>query len=159
MRFARNALVTAAILTLATTAADAQRRKPPYYASIAAGEARMRSGPGKNYPTQWVYRRADLPIRVIDIYQDWRRVEDPDGTTGWLQVGLLSDRRTAYIGREIVELRISPRSAAGVAWRAAPGVVGRLSRCTAGWCYFDVNGRGGYIEQSRLWGVDPGETL
>lgn len=160
MRFATTGIVAATLVAvLSTTAADAQRRKPPYYASIAAGEARMRSGPGKNYPTQWVYRRADLPIRVIDIYQDWRKVEDPEGTQGWLQVGLLSDRRTAFVGRELVELRSSPQSGASVAWRAASGVVGRLSRCSRGWCYFDVKGRGGYVEQARLWGVDPNEEL
>lgn len=160
MRFATTGIVAATLVAaLSTTAADAQRRKPPYYASIAAGEARMRSGPGKNYPTQWVYRRADLPIRVLDIYQDWRKVEDPEGTQGWLQVGLLSDRRTAFVGRELIELRSSPQSGASVAWRAAPGVVGRLSRCSRGWCYFDVKGRGGYVEQARLWGVDPNEEL
>ncbi len=160
MRLGRQALWATMVVTMAAaTPADAQRRKPPYYASIAAGEARMRSGPGKNYPTQWVYRRADLPIRVIDIYQDWRRVEDPDGTRGWLQVGLLSDRRTAFVPSDMVELRASPQAGAAVVWRAAAGVVGRLSRCTGGWCYFDVRGRGGYVEQARLWGVDPGETM
>ncbi len=161
MRFASHASAVAVVLTMTmamTDSADAQRRKTPYYASIAAGEARMRSGPGKNYPTQWVYRRADLPIRVIDIYQDWRRVQDPDGATGWFQVGLLSDRRTAYVPRA-VELRSAPRAAAPVAWRAAPGVVGRLSRCAGGWCHFNVRGRGGYVEQAKLWGVTPGEQL
>ncbi|KQN37772.1 hypothetical protein ASG37_12245 [Sphingomonas sp. Leaf407] len=159
-RFGRQALLASAVATLLTTLpADAQRRKPPYYASVAAGEARMRSGPGKNYPTQWVYRRADLPIKVVDVYQDWRRVEDPDGTRGWFQVGLLSDRRTAYVAQDMVELRASPQPGAAVAWRAAKGVVGRLSRCTGGWCYFDVRGRGGYVEQARLWGVDPGEAM
>ncbi len=160
MRLGRQAMMAAMACTvLATTAADAQRRKTPYYASIAAGEARMRSGPGKNYPTLWVYRRADLPIKVIDIYQDWRRVEDPDGTRGWFQVGLLSDRRTAYVPGETVELRASPSAGAAVAWRAAPGVVGRLSRCSGSWCYFDVQGKGGYVEQTRLWGVDADERM
>ena len=44
-------------------------------------------------------------------------------------------------------------------WRAAPGVVGRLSKCARGWCHFDVRGRGGYVEAVRLWGVEPGEVL
>lgn len=160
MRFATAGIVvTTLVATLSAPVAQAQRRKPPYFASIAAGEARMRSGPGKNYPTQWVYRRADLPIQVIDIYQDWRKVVDPEGTQGWLQVGLLSDRRTGFVIEPVVELRASPQAGARVAWRAAAGVVGRLSRCSGGWCYFDVKGRGGYVEQARLWGVTPDEEL
>ncbi|MHA3839868.1 SH3 domain-containing protein [Sphingomonas aestuarii] len=149
----------ACLSLVAIDAADAQRRKPPYYASVSASEARMRTGPGKNYPVSWEYRRADLPIKVVDIYKDWRKVEDPGGTQGWMQVGLLADRRTAIVVGQIVELRASPATGARVNWRAAPGVVGRITECDRGWCRFDVKGRTGYVQQARLWGVDPGERF
>ena len=42
----------------------------------------MRTGPGRNYPGIWLYKRRDLPIRVIQIYPNWRKVEDPDGEQG-----------------------------------------------------------------------------
>jgi SH3-like domain-containing protein len=135
------------------------QRKPPYFASINADKARMRTGPGRNYPASWLYQRKDLPIKVIDIYGEWRKVEDPDGTQGWMQVNLLSDTRTAVVVGTILEMRSAPRFNARVSWRAAPGVVGRVSKCTAGWCWFDVRGRGGYVEQSHIWGTEPGEVL
>jgi SH3-like domain-containing protein len=154
-----------AALGLGVTIADAsaQQRKTPYYASISAGLARMRTGPGRNYPAIWLYRRADLPVRVVAVYNDreqaWRKVEDPDGTQGWMQANLLSERRTALVIGTIAELRERPEPQARVQWRAAPGVVGRISKCAQGWCHFDVKGRDGYVEQSRIWGTDPGETL
>jgi SH3-like domain-containing protein len=153
--------MTGAVLaaSLIAGAAEAQTRKPPYFASIAASEARMRTGPGRNFPVNWVYVRADLPIRVVDIYRDWRKVESSDGTQGWMQVGLLSDRRTAIVEGGIAELREQPRASARVAWRAAPGVVARIRNCARGWCLIDVQGRGGYVEQTRLWGVAPDEDV
>lgn len=150
-------IVVAAMMVAAP--AEAQRRKPPYYASISQEKARMRTGPGKNYPSSWLYQREDLPIRVIEVYGDWRKIEDPDGTQGWMFVGLLSDTRTALVVGSIAEMRSAPRVAAHVNWRAAPGVVGRISKCARGWCWLDIHGRGGYVEQSKLWGVDPGEEL
>lgn len=141
------------------SAAEAQKRATPYFASISAGEARMRTGPGKNYPVSWLYVRADLPIRVVDIYADWRKVEDPGGTQGWMQVGLLSDTRTAIVTGGTAELLSSPRAGAPVVWRSEAGVVGRIRDCARGWCWFDVRGRAGYVQQSRLWGVEPGEEL
>ena len=57
--------------------ASAQDKKPPYWASIASGEAMMRTGPGRNYPGIWLYKRRDLPIRVVQIYPNWRKIEDP----------------------------------------------------------------------------------
>lgn len=149
----------ACLSLVAIDSADAQRRKPPYYASISAGEARMRTGPGKNYPVSWEYRRADLPIKVVDIYKDWRKIEDPGGTQGWMQVGLLADRRTAIVVGQAIEMRASASPGARINWRAAPGVVGRISDCDRGWCRYEVGRRSGYVQQARLWGVDPGERL
>ena len=77
--------------------ASAQDKKPPYWASIASGEAMMRTGPGRNYPGVWLYKRRDLPVRVLQIYPNWRKIEDPDGEQGWMLVTLLSDRRTAIV--------------------------------------------------------------
>jgi SH3-like domain-containing protein len=153
--------VVALALGLTTLSADGAQaqRKPPYFASIASGKARMRTGPGRQYPASWLYQREDLPIKVIDIYGEWRKIEDPDGTQGWMQVNLLSETRTAMVIGRIVEMRSAPRFNALVNWRAAPGVVGRISRCGHGWCWFDVRGRGGYVEQSHIWGVDPNESV
>jgi SH3-like domain-containing protein len=154
------ALGVAALGVTALALDDAYaQRKPPYFASIAASKARMRTGPGRHYPASWLYQREDLPIKVVDVYGEWRKIEDPDGTQGWMQVNLLSDTRTAMVKGSILEMRDQPRFNARVAWRAAPGVVGRVSRCARGWCWFDVRGRGGYVEQSHIWGVDPNETL
>lgn len=131
--------------------------KPPYWASIAAGEARMRTGPGRQFPAVWLYRRAGLPVRVIETYPNWRKIEDPDGTQGWMQANLLSEDRAGIVRGEIRALRQSPGEQAPVIWRAEPGVVGKLSECRRGWCKIDVRGRMGYVETAHLWGVDAGE--
>lgn len=147
------------LVLLATGHASAQKRQPPYYASIAAGKARMRTGPGRNYPATWLYQRADLPIKVVEVYKEWRKIEDPDGTQGWMLRTLLSDRRTAIVTGSITELRETPDFGSRILWRAEPGVIGRISKCAGGWCWFDVDGKAGYVQQTHLWGTDPGEQL
>jgi len=155
------ALLTIVAATLSISAAVAQRtRQPPYMASISAGDAMMRSGPGRNYPAIWRYVRRDLPVRVTAVYEHWRKVQDPDGTTGWMLVNLLSDQRTAIVrGTENRPMHETPDEASPIRFRAAPGVVGRVSRCGGGWCLFDVRGRNGYIRIDQVWGVEPGETI
>lgn len=145
----------------AATAAGAQeRKKTPYWASISAGEAMMRTGPGKNYPAIWLYKRADLPVKVLEVYPSWRKIQDPDGTTGWMLVNLLSDTRTAIVrGNAPAPLHEEPRAESKIRYRAEPGVVGRLSECTVDWCRFEVGKRGGYIRTGNIWGVDPGESF
>ena len=151
-------VAVAMLLTLVGGEALAQRQ-PPYWASISAGKARMRAGPGRNFPANWLYQRADLPIRVIATYPNWRKIEDPDGTQGWMQANLLSEDRTAIVTGAIRPMRATPDRDAHIVWRAEPGVVGRISDCEDGWCRLDVNGRAGYIEMAHIWGVGQSEEL
>ncbi|HWH22931.1 MAG TPA: SH3 domain-containing protein [Allosphingosinicella sp.] len=141
--------------------AEAQKdKRPPYWASISAGKAMMRAGPGKNYPATWLYVRADLPIKVIEVYPNWRRVQDPDGATGWMLVHLLSDTRTALVrGEGPREMHEEPDASSRIVYRAAPGVVGRLSDCSGEWCRLDVGGKRGFIRKADFWGTDAGESF
>ena len=146
---------------LSLSAAEAQRPRPtPYWASISAGRAMMRTGPGRNYPGTWLYVRPDLPVRVTEVYQNWRKVQDPDGTSGWMLVNLLSDTRTAIVrGEEPRPMHERPDAQSPVRFRAEPGVVGRISRCADGWCHFDVRGRSGFIQIAYIWGIARHETV
>jgi len=146
-------------IALASPAA-AQEKKPPYWASIASGEAMMRTGPGKNYPGVWLYKRRDLPIRVVRTYPNWRMIEDPDGTRGWMLVTLLSDRRTGIVRKgEPRALHVEPSDSSAVRYRAEAGVVGRLEKCGGGWCLMKIGKREGYIRAGDLWGVAADEVV
>jgi SH3-like domain-containing protein len=143
-----------------TAPAAAQDRQPPYWASIASGEAMMRTGPGRNYPGTWLYKRRDLPIRVLKLYPNWRLIEDPDGTRGWMLVTLLSDRRTAVVRPgEPRPVRADPNPSAQVRYLAEPGAVGRIDHCRAGWCHIAFGKREGHVRTSDIWGVGANEVV
>jgi SH3-like domain-containing protein len=140
--------------------AAAQEKQPPYWASIASGQAMSRTGPGKNYPGVWLYQRRDLPVRVVKKYQTWRLIRDPDGAQGWMLVTLLSDRRTAVVKPgDPRPVRVEPSDGAKVRYMAEQGVVGRISKCASGWCHIEVGKRDGYIRISDLWGVAENEVV
>ena len=147
------------ILVLATAAA-AQEKQPPYWASIASGQAMTRTGPGKNYPGVWLYQRRDLPVRVVKKYQNWRLIQDPEGAQGWMLVTLLSDRRTAVVKPgDPRPVRTSPGDSAKTRYLAQQGVVGRIGKCRDGWCRIEIGKREGYVSTADIWGVGAGETV
>lgn len=145
----------AVALTLfgAASAAGQAQRKPPYWASIEEPEARMRTGPSTEFPVTWVYKRKNLPVKVVAVHSVWRKVKDRDGDQGWLHVRLLSPKRTAIvIGKDVGTLRDAPEPNAHISWRVEPGVVGIIDECDRGYCRFETDGRYGYIETARIWG-------
>jgi len=148
------------MLVLASPAL-AQEKQPPYWASIASGQALTHTGPGKNYPNVWLYQRRDLPVRVIKKYETWRLIQDPDGAKGWMLVSLLSDRRTALVKTgDPRPIRAGASDGAKVRYMAEPGVVGRISKCKGdGWCRIEIGNRQGYVRASDLWGVGENEVV
>jgi SH3-like domain-containing protein len=153
-------LFAALLIVAAAAPALAQEKQPPYWASIASGQAMTRNGPARTYPGKWLYQRRDLPVRVLQKYENWRLIQDPDGDKGWMLVTLLSDRRTALVKPgDPRPIYSDPSDGAHVRYRVEAGVVGRIDHCKAGWCRIEIGSREGYIRKSDIWGVSPNETV
>jgi SH3-like domain-containing protein len=150
----------AGMTMLLATPAAAQEKQPPYWASIASGQAMTHTGPGRNYPNVWLYQRRDLPVRVVKKYENWRLIQDPDGAQGWMLVTMLSDRRTAIVRPGPPRtVRVGPYDTARPQYMAEPGVVGRVSKCDSGWCKIEIGNRRGYVRTSDIWGVSDNEVV
>lgn len=124
----------------------------PYWASISEGEARMRVGPSLDYPSNWIYRRRDLPVKVVQVLGNWRKIVDSAGAHGWMHVRLLSDTKTAIVITGTAALRSAASDDAPVVFRAEQGVVGRLSDCAGAWCRLTVGSQRGFVRADSLWG-------
>ncbi|WP_300973961.1 SH3 domain-containing protein [Sphingomonas sp. LHG3406-1] len=153
-------LLGLSLMVVAATAA-AQDRPVPYWASIKSGKALMRTGPATTYPGTWLYMRRDLPIRVLKLHEDWRLIEDSEGTRGWMRRVLLSDTRTALVaGSSPRPVHARPDESSRVRYMVEPGVVGRIDDCGGdGWCHITIGQREGHIRVGNLWGVAPDEVV
>ncbi len=156
--FAAFAVTLAAMAMLsaifASDAAMAQDREPPYWATMRFDEVNMRVGPSQEYPIEWVYKRAGLPVKVVRLREGWRLIQDHDGTQGWIAASQLRRSRGALIiGDGLAAMREAPTTQSPLRWNAEPGVVGELMRCRDNFCEIDVAGRAGWVAQERLWGA------
>lgn len=131
----------------------------PRYVSLRSSKINVRRGPGLDYRKDWVFRRAGLPVRVIDEYRDWRRIVDKDGAGGWVYHAMITGRRTVLVTGEDVVLRDGPDLSAHPVARAEQGVVAELERCSADWCEIEAAGHSGWVRKASVWGVDPEETF
>lgn len=131
----------------------------PRYVSLRSSEINVRRGPGLDYRKDWVFRRAGLPVRIIDEYKDWRRIVDRDDAGGWVYHAMLSGRRTVLIVDDGVALRRKPADTAAPVAIAEQGVVADLESCQPDWCEIKVRGYGGWVRKSAIWGVDAEEVV
>lgn len=125
----------------------------PRFVSFRAAEVNMRTGPGIQYPVDWVYSRRSLPVEIIAEFETWRKVRDWEGTQGWVHQSLLSGKRTVIVTGETRNLRASPDAASRIVARVEPSVIGELNDCSAGWCRISIEGYQGWLRHVDMWGV------
>ena len=158
-------LVPAASPALAQAGAVGPSGLPlPRFVSLKSGKVNLRIGPGLNYPVDWLYLRAGVPMEIIQEYDNWRRVRDAEGAEGWINQSLLSGRRTAIAapwqrGKETeLLLRAEPDTTSRIVAKLEPGVVGTIRACNGSWCEMEFSGHRGWLSQTQIWGAYPGET-
>jgi len=169
---ARLAFVFAVLSTAAATAAESLSAPNgpsglplPRFVSLKAERVNVRSGPTKDNDVSWVYTRVGLPVEIIAEYDNWRRIRDWEGSEGWVLHSLLSGRRTALISApakaadDFVPLHASADDTSAITARLQAGVLAIVKRCGGNWCRISGEGFDGWIEEERLWGVYPGETV
>lgn len=136
----------------------------PRFVSLGSDKIYLRAGPGKQYPIKWVYQRKGYPVEIIREYETWRKVEDPEGVTGWVFTGLLSGRRTALVGngsgnQEKVAIYKGPPTHARPIAYAEPGAQVELDHCEQDFCKINAQGIEGWITRNNLWGIYDHEII
>ncbi|MCO5156081.1 MAG: SH3 domain-containing protein [Aquamicrobium sp.] len=136
----------------------------PRFVSLKSSKVNLRIGPGLNYPVEWLYMKAGVPMEIIQEYDNWRRVRDAEGAEGWINQSLLSGRRTAIAApwqrhkdSELL-LRDGPDTTSRIVARLEPGAVGTIRSCNGQWCEMEFSGHKGWLSQTQIWGAYPGET-
>jgi SH3-like domain-containing protein len=162
-------LALAAGLALSISAAFAQQVGTvtglplPRYASLKTDRVNLREGPSKEHATTWVFQRAGLPVEITAEFETWLKVRDSEGTEGWVLHSLLSGRRTALVApgkkKENFKIFTIASESGDLAATLESGVIVNIRSCDGAWCYIDGEGFKGYIRQSNLWGVYPGDKV
>lgn len=139
-------------------------RPLPRFVSLESDTVNVRGGPGTDYRIRWIFRKAGLPVEIVQEFGNWRRIRDSEGEDGWVHHSLLTGTRTALVkpwepGGAPVELHAQPEGRSRVVARLEPNVLAEVGSCDGSWCLVAGEGWDGFVRQDLLWGVYPGETF
>ena len=131
----------------------------PRFASLRSNDVNLRTGPGTNYPVDWVLTRRAMPVEVLAEFDIWRKIRDWQGTVGWVHQSMLTGNRTALILTSPRLLRSEPGGGARPVARLEPGVIANLLECNGGWCRLEASGYRGWLKREDFFGVFPKESV
>jgi len=140
--------------------AAAAAAKVPRFVSLHSDKVNLRTGPGQQYPIEWVLTRKEMPVEIVAQFEHWRRIREWDGTIGWVQQHMIDGKRFVVVAQGADRtLRAQPDAGAAVVARAEPGAVARLAECRGPWCKVEASGVTGWLPRSAVWGVYPDEPV
>lgn len=132
----------------------------PRFVSLKSGTVNLREGPSENHRILWEYKRRHLPVEITAEFDNWRRVRDRDGVTGWVHKAVLDGERfVIIIARSNVALLEEPDAGSAVVAWLEPEVIARIESCRGIWCEVEVQAYVGYVPRAELWGIYPDEEV
>lgn len=131
-----------------------------YSIKSKASIANIRTGPSINYPIKWVYKRPYWPVKIINKFERWFKIEDLFGEAGWIHESLLSKKRTVVVkANKVQEIYAKKDFKSRIIVVAENNVIGNIEKCTIKWCYIEIKKHEGWIPKDNLWGVEKNEII
>ena len=131
----------------------------PRFVSLKSDEANLRTGPGREYPVIWQYRKKGVPLLVEAEFGVWRKVVDHDATSGWMHGSLLSLHRTALVRKNMAEIRENSDETSRMIALAENNAMLELVSCPKLWCKVSNKDIKGWIKREEIWGMLSNEVL
>lgn len=131
--------------------------KDAKWCALKSNTVNVRTGPGKRYPIKWVYKRRDMPLKVTANYEEWVKIEDFEGTTGWVHPSMVSEKHTFIVNDEYVYLKKDSKKDSSYIAKLEEGVIGEMITCEEDLCKVSIGSWEGFIAKDRIWGCKTNE--
>ncbi len=123
------------------------------FVSTKSNKINMRTGPGFHYPVKWIYTCKNLPLKVIEEFESWKKVCDIDEDCGWIKGNLLSDKRYAIVKEDTYGYQKQSVDSK-ITIKIDKFVVMKIEKCNEEWCFLSTPKRKAWVQKKHIYGVD-----
>ena len=118
----------------------------PRYISLKSNDANIRVGPSTNYSIVIKYIQRSYPLKIIEEYDDWRKVEDFKKNNGWIHKSLISGNRTGIIlSNKNDKINIYNTMEGEIIGNIGTGNIIYINKCKIDWCLISINEYKGWV--------------
>jgi SH3-like domain-containing protein len=126
----------------------------PRYLTLKFPKVNARAGPGEDHKLKFIYRTKGLPVQVVAVSIEWRRVCAPEGQITWVHKRVTDGRRNVInMSARPAPLYRAPKPGAEPTAYLAVRALANLVRCEKGWCKVKASGASGWVREGALWGT------
>ena len=121
------------------------------FLSLKKNKVNVRYGPSFESPVKFIYNKIDLPIKLIDKKENWRRILDVKNNSGWIHSSQLKPINSIITLSDKI-LFMKPTIFSKPIAKIKKGRVLIIQNCQTNWCKIKTDNIKGWIQRKNLWG-------
>ena len=121
------------------------------FLSLKKNKVNVRYGPSFESPVKFIYNKIDLPIKLIDKKENWRRIIDFKNNSGWIHWSQLKKINSIILLEDKILFNKPSKFSKPLA-KIKKGRVLVLQKCDGIWCKIKTNNFKGWIKTDNIWG-------
>ena len=122
-----------------------------YYLILKNSEVNVRYGPGFDYPVKYIYKKKNLPIKVIDKKENFRKIIDLKKNSGWIHSSQLKKGKSFILLKDQI-LFTKPTKYSKPIIKIAKGRLLLVKKCKKKWCRVKTQNYLGWVITNNIWG-------
>ncbi len=123
-----------------------------YFLMLKNNKVNVRYGPSFNYPVKFFYKRINLPIKVIDKKENFRRIIDHKKNSGWIHISQLKKAKSLIVLENKIVFKKNSKFSKPII-KLEKGRLVLIKKCIDNWCNIKAGKYKGWIQTENVWGI------
>ena len=124
------------------------------FVMLKNSKVNVRYGPSFEYPIKYMYLKKNLPVKVIDKKDNFRRIIDHKHNSGWIHTSQLRKASSVVLVKNHLIFSKPTKFSEPIAI-AEKGKLILLKKCKDNWCKTKNKNISGWILFKEFWGKLP----
>ena len=123
-----------------------------YFLMLKNKKVNVRYGPSLDHPVKYIYRKINLPVKVIDKKENFRRIIDHKKNSGWIHISQLKKINSVISTKDKILFKNSTKFSEPLA-KIRKGRLLIIQKCEKEWCRVETEKIVGWVDKNGLWGL------
>ena len=121
------------------------------FLSLKNSKVNVRHNPSLNSPVKYIYTKKNLPVKMIDKKENFRRIVDLKNNSGWIHRSQLKPSISIIILEDKILFK-KPSNFSEPFMRLEKGRLLVIKKCEDNWCYVTTDNYTGWVKIKDIWG-------
>ena len=122
-----------------------------YFLMLKNKKVNVRYGPSSESPIKYIYKKINLPLKVIDKKENFRRIEDHKKNSGWIHISQLKKSKSLITTSQKILFKNPTKYSKPLA-KLDKGRLLLVKECKKNWCIVKTDQFSGWISKNNIWG-------